>query len=465
MKIVLFGTGDYYNKYKKWFIPDDIVALLDNNPDKAGMVLDGHSVIQPMKIRNLYYDYIIILSVHEKEMRKQLVDLGVEDNKIIASTQLFRHPELTRANIEKQIFLPRGISKANFASINKQNGILMMSYDLNLNGASLALYYAAICLYDAGYRVVVASWDDGQLRSMLNDKGIPVIVDQNLELKTAKQIPWIKDFSRIFCNTIVYYIFLSDRDVDARFIWWLHDPEIFYENLDKRILRSIPLKNLHIFAVGDIAENAIKRYIPHVRVEKLLYGIPDVKPNRKVSKLLEVAVIANVQDYKGQDILIDALKKLTVVELKQIHVRIIGNQNSSYAKNLASEAIQLGKSVEFIPSLNRNQINEVYDELDILVVPSRTDTMPVTAAEAMQHHVVPLLSDVVGTTEYIEDGVNGIIFESENSYDLARKIRWCISHQNSLSMIGDNARDTYDHFFFMNIFKRNFIDIIKNYFE
>lgn len=119
MKIVLFGTGDYYNKYKKWFAPGDIVALLDNNSDKAGLTLDGHPVLLPEKITDLYYDYIVILSVHEKEMRKQLIDLGVEDDKIIASTQLFRQPEITSAKIEAQLFLPNSIRREDFDNYKK----------------------------------------------------------------------------------------------------------------------------------------------------------------------------------------------------------------------------------------------------------------------------------------------------------------------------------------------------------
>lgn len=464
MKLLLFGTGDYYKKYKKWFLTDDVIALLDNNPDKDGKTLDGHQIILPSCVKSLNYDYIVILSVHEKEMRKQLIDLGVKDDKIIASTQLFRYPAISRTKIEKQLILPDNISKEDFDNANKKDIILLMSYDLNLNGASLALYYAAVCLYDDGYKVIVASWDDGDLRYKLNDKGIPVIIDQNLELRTAKQIPWIKEIKKIFCNTIMYYNFLSDRDTDAKFVWWLHDPEIFYENLDKEILNSILQKNLFVFAVGDIAEKAIKHHIPSISTNRLLYGIPDVRINRKESKLLEMAVIANVQDYKGQDILIDALKELTDGELQQIHVRIIGNQNSVYAKKLAIESKAFGKTVEFIPPLNREQINEVYDDLDILVIPSRADTMPVTAVEAMQHHVVPLISDVVGTVEYIDDGVNGIIFKTENSDDLAQKIRWCINHRKRLSSIGDSARKVYDKYFSMDVFNRNLLNVVRNIF-
>lgn len=31
MKFLIFGTGDYYERYKKWFPPKDVLALLDNS--------------------------------------------------------------------------------------------------------------------------------------------------------------------------------------------------------------------------------------------------------------------------------------------------------------------------------------------------------------------------------------------------------------------------------------------------
>lgn len=279
-----------------------------------------------------------------------------------------------------------------------------MSYDLNLNGASLALYYAARCLNDAGYHIVVASWDDGQLRYMLNDKGIPVIVDQKLELRTEKQITWLRGLNKVLCNTLMYYHFLSDRNMGTRFIWWLHDPDIFYENLDRSILESIPLKNLHVYAAGRIAASAVEKYVPGVKAKQLLYGIPDTEIHKRKSKLLEMAVIANVQEYKGQDILIGALKELSLYQLNQIHIRIVGNLDSAYAQSLIEDSESLGGVVEFVPTLSRGEINDVYDALDVLIVTSRTDTMSLTAGEAMQHHVMPLVSSAAGIADYIDSG-------------------------------------------------------------
>ena len=78
MKVLIFGTGDYYRKYIKWFKKEDVIALLDNDCRKQGSLLDGFEVLSPEAGITKKYEKIFILSVHEKVMREQLLCLGVE---------------------------------------------------------------------------------------------------------------------------------------------------------------------------------------------------------------------------------------------------------------------------------------------------------------------------------------------------------------------------------------------------
>ena len=50
MKILLFGTGDYYQKYKRWFRKEDIAGLIDNDANKQGTLIDGYEVYPPQMI-------------------------------------------------------------------------------------------------------------------------------------------------------------------------------------------------------------------------------------------------------------------------------------------------------------------------------------------------------------------------------------------------------------------------------
>ena len=99
MKYLLFGTGDYYNRYKKWFEPEDVLALLDNAPEKQNTLLDGIPVLSPQEGIKLEYDAVIILSFYVKSMKQQLVELGVEEEKIIHFFDLHKIPEIRNTKI------------------------------------------------------------------------------------------------------------------------------------------------------------------------------------------------------------------------------------------------------------------------------------------------------------------------------------------------------------------------------
>lgn len=60
MRYLLFGTGEYYERYKKWIEGEDIIALLDNSLDKQGTVIDGIWVISPEEAVKLSFDAVVI---------------------------------------------------------------------------------------------------------------------------------------------------------------------------------------------------------------------------------------------------------------------------------------------------------------------------------------------------------------------------------------------------------------------
>lgn len=465
MKIIIFGTGDYYKKYKKWFRTEDIVTLIDNDPGKHGSHIDGHCVLFPSEAVLCDYDYIIILSVHEISMREQLMSLGVDEKRIIGYSRLPQYPEIIISKKAVEIFTSENSVSDALKNIDMKKAILLMSHNLDFNGATLALYYAGKCLKNNGYEVIFASWNDGELKHLLYEDKIPVIIDSNLELCTSRESLWTERFDRIICNTLNYYYFLSDRKSDGKYVWWLHDPEMFYETIDKESLHKIDKNNLKVYAAGSIAQEAIQKYIPDIEVGQLMFGLPEVSVSHNYGKVLEMAVIANVQEYKGQDILIEALKELIVEEQKIIHVRIIGNQESVFATNLKEIAHILNETVEFIPPIDRGSIQKILNELDVLVCPSRVDTMSISAVEAMQNHVPCIVSDATGISDYIEDGENGFIFKNENSTELAEKIRWCINNRTVLRTMGNKARKIYEKYFTMDFFSERLLDIVSNLFE
>ena len=459
MKILLFGTGNYYQKYKAWFAQEDIIGLIDNDKSKQGTLVDGHKVYLPQTAVKQVFDCVVILSVHEAVMRRQLIELGVPDDRIYKFSELHKHPEIIMD--EQQVyFWGDDKSFSRIISVDCPDIILLMSHNLDLNGASLALFYFAQILKNNGFAILFVSWADGELKKYLSKEGIPTVVDPNLQIKTQKEIMWLQGFHRIVCNTLNYYQFLSDRNLEDKIIWWVHDHFMFYEGLDQKLLKKIRSDNLTVCAVGEISENSFKKFLPDFVVKQLVYGIPDVCSSKVPHEKLEFIMIGNIQKYKGQDILINALKMLDRKVRAQIHVRIVGFHPSAYANDVKKMAEGLEDIVSFIPPADREGIYSLLDEADILVCPSRIDTMSIVTNEGMQRGIPCIVSDAAGVSAYITNGVDGIITKRGDAKMLAEKIIWCIEHRDQLERIGKAARHLYEKYFSMEVFEGHLLNIV-----
>lgn len=397
MNIMLFGTGDCYSKYKKWFEQFHIVALLDNDHNKQGRKIDGHKVLSPMEGVKENYDYIFILSVHEAEIREELRKLGVDDSKI-------RHYHELHNFLRSESGLKK-LPIRFYPYKDEKQTALMLSYDLHSGGAFWAFFEAALILKKNEYCIVFASMDDGPMREKLLSSGIAVIVDPNMQMGTCCDIDWMQAYDVIFCNTLHFYHMLSKRNSSKRYIWWLHEPEIFYEGIDTRELRELSDKNLSIYAAGEVAAEAFKRFCPDAEVSPLRYGIPDVYIDKEKSACgkedrKKFAIVGNVQNYKGQDVLIDAIKLLDEKTRQRSEFHIYGNKISKYADDLIREAKDL-PCVHFEGAITHDELLERLLDIDILICPSRADTMPLAVTEAMMLHIPCIVSDAVGTAEYI----------------------------------------------------------------
>ena len=85
-KIICFGAGQYIVNNQNIILnhEDKLVAIIDNNESKWGNIFMGTSIISPKQILGLDYDLIVITSICEDEIRKQLKLLGVSDKKIFS---------------------------------------------------------------------------------------------------------------------------------------------------------------------------------------------------------------------------------------------------------------------------------------------------------------------------------------------------------------------------------------------
>lgn len=453
MKLLVFGTGEYYERFKRWIVKEEVVALIDNSPAKQGTVIDGREVLSPQEGISRDYDVIIIMSFYVKAMKKQLLELGVASERIYHFYDLRKLINIKENRQDIQYY---GITEQ---MLKEEAGekIGLLSTDLALGGTAIALFHMAKVLRKLGYSIIFASTMDGPLREQIEMQGIPVVIDPNLQLATMRETEWAAGFRLIICNAINYYIFLSDRDLRIPMIWWLHDSLFFYDGVDRDVLRQMSQKNLTVLSVGAVPEKAIHSIVPELRVGQLLYGVEDTRMNED-GKTRFVAV-GCIEERKGQDILVQAVCLLPKEIRQKAVFYLVGNDTSLLAGQIRE---QTGSMPEIIMTgaVGRKEIHKILEDADVMICASREDPMPTVAAEAMSHSVPCILSNVTGTAAYIQEKENGLIFESENVSELAEKIKWCIENRVFLAEMGNRARKIYKTIFSMERFEEEVNSVI-----
>lgn len=85
MKVLLFGTGFYYERFRHHFQNEEIVALLDNDKSKIGTLKDGIVILSPDEGIKKDFDVVFIMSSNFHGMMRQLMNMGVPKKRILTA--------------------------------------------------------------------------------------------------------------------------------------------------------------------------------------------------------------------------------------------------------------------------------------------------------------------------------------------------------------------------------------------
>lgn len=454
MKFLLFGTGDYYQRYKKWFVNDDVIAVLDNNAEKQGHKIDGLDIIAPCEAVGLTYDYIVILSFYVKAMKAQLIELGVPSDKILHFFELYK------LGLTKKVDVPLKLYGKTMEEIinERENSVLLLSTDLELQGGpATVLIRMAYILKKNGYNVIFGTMMDGAQREKLTSVDIPVVVDARLQIDRMADIEWVHGFKHIVCNTVGYSVFVSDRnDKSTPVTWWLHDSKFFFEGLEKNLLKNMDFDNLHIVSVGKIPKQAFLDIVPYAHVDELLYGVDEEKNEHQVKFM----VLGYIESRKGQDILFEAIQQIPEQIRRNAVFYFVGKDTSVMAENIKAKSINISEIIitGIVSGLEKNLLLK---DIDVLICPSREDPMPAVVVEAMKNRKATIVSSACGIAEYIRERVNGLVFESENVDDLKNKIIWCIENNEKLAGMGNCSYEIFRDKFSMESYEEQVLKIVK----
>lgn len=458
LKIIVFGIGEIYRKVKHYFYEanDEIVALVDNSQKLVGTQKEGYVIDFPENIQHYTYDYIVITSDYAAEMKRQLIELGIRSKQIIHFRDYIGnfHVEIPAA----QMSVPAG-------------SVLILSNEFGYHGGPIVCVNLARVLRHKGYMITIAvpSAEQEFLEEISLEEGIQVIVVENLSFLSIKNLGWISKYTYVLANTFVTArcaIKLAQR---RKVYLWLHESidsyagnEFWYDE----IMEGIKNERLIIGAVSDVArKNFYSIYPVEKKIEIFPYGIDDrYKEDRGCVEdgIITFGAVANHALLKGLDVLLDAFIFISEEKRKKCRFLFVGKTyDSDYGRQIRNK-IDQNANCEYLGELSREDMFDFYSKTDVIIIPSRRDSLPLVATEAMMLKKPCVISDAIGTTRYVKHKYNGLVFQSENCEELADMILWCLENGEGLKLIAENARKTYEAWFTMEKFGERVIDVFQS---
>ena len=216
---------------------------------------------------------------------------------------------------------------------------------------------------------------------------------------------------------------------------------------------NIPVENFKYYSTLFAVSNAVKidvvsrsEFYPIV-IENGI-NISSISPKSDfIHNEFRIVQISRLNHQKkGQDILVDALKKLVYEhKMTQISIDFIGDSEIeeclSSKKHIETliEENNLNDYVNFLGTKSRQWIYENLRNYSLLVQPSRYEGFGLTVAEAMAAKVPVLVSNIDGPIEIIKNGEFGHFFKSGNSDDCALRIKEIIEHYDEKKELLEKA--------------------------
>jgi glycosyltransferase involved in cell wall biosynthesis len=157
-----------------------------------------------------------------------------------------------------------------------------------------------------------------------------------------------------------------------------------------------------------------------------------------------IGMVAAFNQFKTQEVLIQAAPKIME---KFLNAKFILTGCGNTEKKMSEMINNLGLNSQFtLPGFIKD-IRQILSQIDIFVLATRTEGLPVSILEAMAIGIPVVASNVGGILELIDNGNTGILVEPYNSEQLASAIIEILQNPERASRMGKAAKERVKKYF------------------
>lgn len=242
------------------------------------------------------------------------------------------------------------------------------------------------------------------------------------------------------CATDCYKVYFSGREENENadvknWSSWIHQRMIE----TKAIINKV---NLFIAPSQYLRNRFINEFsVPENKIAYLDYGFPTeyltqtTKSKEKTN--FTFGYIGTLIPAKGVNDLIEAFKQIE----EPATLKIYGRENGQSTKALKLLASSSKNKIEFAGEyINHNLANDVFSNVDCIVVPSIWgENSPLVIHEAQSCKVPVITAKFGGMKEYVQHNVNGLLFEHRNTNSLAEQMKFAVSNPDKMKTLGEKG--------------------------
>ena len=300
---------------------------------------------------------------------------------------------------------------------------------------------------------------------------IPDIEDKSLSaiLKTAKQLRTIVREENITVihthhRMAAFYVAALRLYKKCSFINTSHNT--FY---DKKFLTKFTYKHAELIACGGMVKKNLVDYfgLPDEKVTVIRNAIVpfegQIVKDETIEKLRDdgcfiVGNIGRLSEQKGMEYYIQALPEV-LKKHPETHFLIIGAGELESSLKEQARQLKVEDNLHFLGY--RSDIQNLISQLDLVVLSSLWEGLPLTPIEAFSVGKTVVATAVDGTVEIVEDGKSGRLIKPKKPERIAENVIWMIEHPKEKKLMEQEAKKRYEQEFSIERLSKAYIDFYE----
>ena len=234
-------------------------------------------------------------------------------------------------------------------------------------------------------------------------------------------------------NAIIHYNFPLSPEAIIRDFFFMREARRLQRKMIVHVHGGIYMNSSHIpFVLFRILKHIFRWDVPFIVLSEhekevlsskfsptIVYALPNcvelsenvVRAN--ISQVLTIGYLGRITEAKGMKELLEACK---ILQLKDIPFRLkiagVQDKDESYIEAFNKE---LGNRFEYVGIISGKRKKDFINSIDIFVLPSYFEGLPMSLLESMSYGAVPVVTPVGSIPEVVKDGVNGLLVKEHNA--------------------------------------------------